>query len=78
MVKKHHAMLNSGVLPEKDRKCLAVTNMQERLNEEIRRWERVIRIFLNEASVIRLIGAILAEKHEVWSENIWICRSSSG
>ena len=55
------------VLPEKYRRRLATTNMQERLNEEIRRRERVIRIFPNEASAIRLIGAMLAEKHEVWS-----------
>ena len=39
----------------------------ERLNEEIRRRERVIRIFPNEASALRLIGALLAEQHEVWS-----------
>ena len=31
------------------------------LNEEIRRRERVIRIFPNEASAIRLIGALLIE-----------------
>jgi transposase-like protein len=41
--------------------------MQERLNEEIRRRERVIRIFPNEASATRLIGAMLAERHELWS-----------
>jgi len=55
------------VLPEKYRRRLATTNMQERLNEEIRRRERVIRIFPNEASAKRLIGAMLAERHEIWS-----------
>jgi len=54
-------------LPEKYRRRLATTNMQERLNEEIRRREKVIRIFPNEASAMRLIGAMLAEKHESWS-----------
>jgi len=54
-------------LPEKYRRRLATTNMQERLNEEIRRREKVIRIFPNEASAMRLIGAMLAEKHETWS-----------
>jgi len=49
------------------RKRLATTNMQERLNEEIRRREKVIR---NEASAIRLIGALLAEKHESWPTGI--------
>lgn len=37
------------VLPGKYRRRLATTNMQERLNEEIRRRERVIRIFPNAA-----------------------------
>ena len=54
-------------LPEKYRRRLKSTNMQERLIQEIRRRERVIRIFPNEASAQRLIGALLAEKHETWS-----------
>ena len=32
--------------------------------QEIRRRERVIRIFPNEASALRLIGALLAEKQQ--------------
>jgi putative transposase len=54
-------------LPEQYRVRLRTTNGMERLNEEIRRRERVIRIFPNEASALRLIGALLAEQHEVWS-----------
>jgi transposase-like protein len=53
-------------LPEKYRKRLRTTNMQERLNEEIRRRERVIRIFPNDQSAWRLIGALLAEYNEQW------------
>lgn len=53
-------------LPEKYRKRLRTTNMQERLNEEIRRRERVIRIFPNDESAWRLIGALLAEQNEQW------------
>jgi putative transposase len=38
----------------------------ERLNEEIRRRERVIRIFSNRESVYRLAGAELIEIDEKW------------
>ena len=54
-------------LPEKYRKRLRTTNSIERLNEEIRRRERVIRIFPSEESAIRLIGALLVEQDEKWS-----------
>jgi len=53
-------------LPLKYRKRLRTTNGVERLNQEIRRRERVIRIFPNEASVIRLMGALLMEQSEKW------------
>ena len=53
-------------VPLKYRKRLRTTNSVERLNQEIRRRERVIRIFPNEASVIRLMGALLMEQDEKW------------
>ncbi len=59
-------------LPEKYRKRLRTTNMQERLNEEIRRRERVIRIFPNDESALRLIGALLAEQNDVWQERRYL------
>jgi len=55
------------MLPERYRRKLRTTNLVERLNEEIRRRERVIRIFPNEESAIRLIGALLLEKDEDWT-----------
>ena len=58
------AVLN---LPEKYRRRLRTTNSMERLNEEIRRRERVIRIFPNRDSVVRLIGALLIELDEKWA-----------
>jgi transposase-like protein len=59
-------------LPEKYRKRLRRTNMLERLNEEIRRRERVIRIFPNDESALRLIGALLAEQHAAWQERKYL------
>jgi putative transposase len=53
--------------PEKYRKRLRTTNSVERLNEEVRRRERVIRIFPNRESVIRLLGAVLMEQDEKWA-----------
>ena len=43
-------------LPLRYRKRLRTTNGIERLNQEIRRRERVIRIFPNDASALRLMG----------------------
>lgn len=54
-------------LPEKYRRRLRTTNALERLIQEVRRREKVIRIFPNEESASRLIGAYLAERHEEWS-----------
>lgn len=54
-------------LPERYRRRLRTTNSLERLNEEIRRRERVIRIFPNRDSAIRLIGTLLMEQDEKWA-----------
>lgn len=54
-------------LPAKYRRRLRTTNMLERFIEEIRRREKVVRIFPNGESVYRLVGALCAEQHEEWS-----------
>jgi len=53
--------------PEEHRRRLRTNNSLERLNEEIRRRTRVIRIFPDEASALRLIGALCIEQSEQWS-----------
>ena len=55
------------MLPEKYRKRLSIANAMERLNQGIRRRERVIRIFPNRESLVRLIGALLIEFDEKWA-----------
>jgi putative transposase len=55
-------------LPLQHHKHMKSTNMLERFNEEIKRRTRVVRIFPNEASCLRLIRALAAETHEDWLE----------
>lgn len=54
-------------LPEELRKRLRTNNTIERVNQEIRRRERVIRIFPNDLSVLRLMGSLLIEQNEKWA-----------
>lgn len=55
-------------LPLPHHKHMKSTNMLERLNEEIKRRTRVVRIFPNGASCLRLIRALAVETHEGWLE----------
>jgi len=54
--------------PKHYHKRLRTTNLAERMNEEIRRRQRVIRVFPNNTSALRLIGALLAEKYDEWQQ----------
>jgi len=53
-------------LPEAHRRRMKSTNMLERFNEELKRRSRVIRIFPNEESCIRLMGTMCIEQSEEW------------
>jgi transposase-like protein len=52
--------------PEEHRKQISSTNPLERQHKEVRRRTRVVEIFPNAASLLRLAGALLAEQHDEW------------
>jgi len=52
--------------PEAHRRKIRTANLLERVNQEIRRRTRVVRIFPNEASCLRLVSAVLMEIDENW------------
>ncbi|WP_025729905.1 IS256 family transposase, partial [Atopobacter phocae] len=51
---------------DKSHNRLKSTNLLERLNQEVRRREKIIRIFPNRVSANRLIGAVLMDTHDEW------------
>jgi putative transposase len=53
-------------LPAGHRRRLRTSNMLERLDEEIKRRTRVAGLFPNEASALRLVGAVLMEINDDW------------
>ena len=52
--------------PESHWRRIYSTNVLERLNKEVKRRTRVVEIFPNIPSVIRLVGALLAEADDEW------------
>ena len=65
-------MLAVYALPEHHRKRMRTTNMVERLNEEFRRRTRVIRIFPDEESCVRIISALAIEFNDEWMERKYL------
>jgi putative transposase len=61
-------------LPQKHRRKIRSTNMLERQNREIKRRTAVSGLFPNEASLLRLVSAILIEISEEWepAEKIYL------
>jgi transposase-like protein len=55
-------------LQPEHRRLLRTTNSVEHDHAEVRRRSRVVRIFPNEASLLRLLGALAMERNEQWTE----------
>ena len=54
------------VAPPAHRKRLRTTNAVERINQELKRRSKPVRIFPNPESCLRLFAALLKEQHEDW------------
>lgn len=52
--------------PEEHQRRIRTSNILERVSQEIKRRTRVIRLFPNEASCLRLVSAVLMEISENW------------
>ena len=60
-------------MPLEHQKKLRTSNALERENQELKRRTRVARMFPNEASLLRLVTALLAETSEEWETgNIYL------
>jgi transposase-like protein len=59
-------------LPESHRKKMRTTNMMERLNQELKRRTRVVRIFPSDGSCLRLTCALAMETSEEWEERRYL------
>jgi putative transposase len=63
--------------PLEYRKSIRTTNSLERVNKEIRRRTRVVGVFPNEASCLRLISPLLMEISEEWQIGKHYCEGKS-
>jgi len=63
--------------PLEHRRSVRTTNSLERVNKEIRRRTRVVGIFPNEASCLRLVSALLMETSEEWQIGKRYCAGKS-
>ncbi len=61
-------------LPKEHRVRMRTSNAAERLSQEIKRRTRVVRVFPNPQSLLRLVSAVLVEISEKWetSRNVYL------
>lgn len=55
--------------PQSHWKRLRTNNVQERTNREIKRRSRVVQVLPSVGSLTRLVGAVMCERDEEWSES---------
>lgn len=55
--------------PKSHWKRLRTNNVQERTNREIKRRSRVVQVFPSVESLTRLVGAVMCEQDDEWSES---------
>jgi transposase-like protein len=63
--------------PLEHRRTIRTTNSLERINKEIRRRTRVVGVFPNESSCLRLVSALLMEISEEWQIGKHYCAGKS-
>jgi len=64
--------------PSAHRARIRTTNGMERLNEEIKRRTRVVRIFPNSEACLRLVTALCVEQSEEWRSGLCYLDMSAG
>lgn len=67
LLEAEEEILAHMAFPREHWRKLGSTNPLERLNEEIARRTRVVGIFPNDKSLLRLVGALLLEQNDEWA-----------
>jgi len=59
-------LMSYTAFPKQHQKRIRTTNMMERVNTELKRRTKVVGVFPNEESLLRLVGSILMDINEEW------------
>ena len=67
--KGFESVMTVMALPESYRRFHRTSNHIERLNRELKRRSNVIGVFLSKDSVLRIMGTVLMEQHDIYAVN---------